>query len=214
MIVLDTERRETLLRDYQGRMATCRRCVAAGHLREAKPIFHGYADQRAMIVGQAPGSRAHATGEPWAGRIGEILRGWLELAGFPPEQWRETWYLTSVTKCFPGKATPGKGDRAPSTAEIALCADHLETELALVRPELIVTLGKMAAARLIPGAGRRALTDLVGTIAEVDLPHGPAVIVPLPHPSGVSRWLNDPANRARVDRGLALIAGERKRRGL
>src|SRR5699024_11707418 len=132
------------------------------------------------------------TGTPWRGRSGEILRERLARAAFPPEQWRETWYLTSLTKCFPGKATTGKGDRAPSRAEIALCADHLEMELRMVRPEVIVTLGKMAASRLIPGANRKPLVELVGTSVEVDLPYGCADIVPLPHPSGVSRWLNDP----------------------
>jgi uracil-DNA glycosylase family 4 len=210
-IVVDMDDRDALLEAYQQRMATCTRCVAAGYLAEANPVFHGYASQRVMIVGQAPGSRAHVTGIPWSGRSGEILRGWLEGAGFPAKKWRETWYLTSLTKCFPGKATQGKGDRAPSRAEIALCNDHLEMEMALVRPEIIVTLGKMAASRIIPGANRRALADLVGTVADVDLAHGMTIVIPLPHPSGVSRWLNDPANRARVDDGLALLADARER---
>jgi len=213
-IVVDPDDRDALLEAYQQRMATCTRCVAAGYLVEANPVFHGYASQRVMIIGQAPGSRAHLTGIPWSGRSGEILRGWLEQSGFPAEKWRETWYLTSLTKCFPGKATQGKGDRAPSRAEIALCNDHLEMELALVRPEIIVTLGKMAASRIIPGANRRALADLVGTVTEVELPHGRTTVVPLPHPSGVSRWLNDPANRARVDEGLALLAEARERLGI
>jgi uracil-DNA glycosylase family 4 len=210
-IVVDMDDRDALLEAYQQRMATCTRCVAAGYLAEANPVFHGYASQRVMIVGQAPGSRAHVTGIPWSGRSGEILRGWLEGAGFPAKKWRETWYLTSLTKCFPGKAMQGKGDRAPSRAEIALCNDHLEMEMALVRPEIIVTLGKMAASRIIPGANRRALADLVGTVADVDLAHGMTIVIPLPHPSGVSRWLNDPANRARVDDGLALLADARER---
>lgn len=213
-IVVDMDDRDALLEAYQQRMATCTRCVAAGYLAEANPVFHGYASQRVMIVGQAPGSRAHVTGIPWSGRSGEILRGWLEGAGFPAKKWRETWYLTSLTKCFPGKATQGKGDRAPSRAEIALCNDHLEMEMALVRPEIIVTLGKMAASRIIPGANRRALADLVGTVADVDLAHGMTIVIPLPHPSGVSRWLNDPANRARVDAGLALLADARERLGI
>lgn len=213
-IVVDMDDRDALLEAYQQRMATCTRCVAAGYLAEANPVFHGYASQRVMIVGQAPGSRAHVTGIPWSGRSGEILRGWLEGAGFPAKKWRETWYLTSLTKCFPGKATQGKGDRAPSRAEIALCNDHLEMEMALVRPEIIVTLGKMAASRIIPGANRRALADLVGTVADVELAHGMTIVIPLPHPSGVSRWLNDPANRARVDDGLALLADARERLGI
>jgi uracil-DNA glycosylase len=203
---------DALLVTYQQRMSACTRCVAARFIPEAHPVFHGYASQRVMIIGQAPGARAHETGVPWSGRSGEILRGWLEIAGFPAERWRETWYLTSLTKCFPGKATQGKGDRAPSRAEIALCADHLEMELVLVRPEIIVTLGKMAAARIIPGAGRQSLAALVGTATEVDLPHGRTTVVPLPHPSGVSRWLNDPANQDLVRKGLARLAEAREER--
>jgi uracil-DNA glycosylase len=211
-IVADARNRDDPLAIYQRRMATCTRCVLAGYIPKANPVFHGYASQRVMIIGQAPGPRAHATGVPWSGRSGEILRGWLAQAGFPEDQWRETWYLTSLTKCFPGKATQGKGDRAPSRAEQALCADHLEMELALVRPEIVVTLGKMAASRIIPVAGRLPLTEIVGTATEVDLPHGHVTVVPLPHPSGVSRWLNDPANRALVDEGLTFLA--RKKRSL
>lgn len=205
---------DALLDAYQRRMATCRRCVEAGYLTEAHPVFHGYAHQRVMIVGQAPGVRAHTTGVPWSGRSGEILREWLSRAGFPPEAWRETWYLTSLTKCFPGKAATGKGDRAPSREEIALCADHLEMELQMVRPEIIVTLGKMAAVRLIPGSSRVPLAELVGKAREVRLVHGAAVVVPLPHPSGVSRWLNDPENRVLVDRAMVLLGEERVARGL
>lgn len=213
-IVADADNPDALLAIYQRRMATCTRCVLAGYIPEANPVFHGYASQRVMIIGQAPGPRAHATGMPWSGRSGEILRGWLAQGGFPEEQWRETWYLTSLTKCFPGKATQGKGDRAPSRAEQALCADHLEMELALVRPEIIVTLGRMAATRIIPGAGRLPLTEIVGTATEVDLAHGTVTVVPLPHPSGVSRWLNDSANQMLVRQALGQLSEIRERRGV
>jgi len=213
-IVPDSADPDRALAAYQARIAACTRCVAAGYIPEAHPVFHGYAHQRVMLVGQAPGARGHVTGIPWSGPIGDILRGWLERAGFPAAHWRETWYLTSLTKCFPGKARQGKGDRAPSAAEIALCGDHLATELAFVRPEIIVTLGKLAATRFVPGARRMALAELVGACFTVDLDHGPTVVVPLPHPSGVSRWLNDPANRERLATGLALLAEEREKRGL
>ena len=75
----------------------------------------------------------------------------------------DNFYLTSVTKCFPGPSVSGKGDRAPSPAEISLCAGHLEREIAFVRPELVVTLGKLAANVMI---GPGSLTDLVGTVRE------------------------------------------------
>lgn len=199
---------------YQAGMRRCVRCVAAGFLKEANPVFRGNAGQRLMIVGQAPGARAHERGLPWSGPGGEMLKGWLAQAGFPPESFLETWYLTSLTKCFPGSATGGKGDRAPSAAEIRLCADHLETELSLVQPEIVVTLGRLAAAALIPGARKMPLVDLVGRAFAVDLGYGVIPVVPLPHPSGVSRWRNDPANRALTDRGLEALAALAEERGL
>ena len=195
-------------------MRACTRCVEAGFLTTAHPVFRGNAGQRVMIVGQAPGIRANELDVPWSGPSGVMLRGWMARAGFPEEAFFETWYLTSLTKCYPGKAAGGKGDRVPSAAEISLCHDHLEREIALVQPELIVTLGRLAAVALIPGARKLALGELVGAMRRVDLGYGEIPIVPLPHPSGVSRWRNDPGNRALIDQGLILLDGERERLGL
>jgi len=206
-----TENTAETLVEYQQVMRACTRCVEAGYLAVAHPIFRGYARQRVMIVGQAPGARALEHDIPWSGPSGILLRGWMEQAGFPAETFFETWYLTSLTKCFPGKAPGSKGDRAPSAAEIRLCHDHLERELALVRPELIVTLGRLSAVALIPEARKPMLGQLVGTLQHAAPEHGGIPIVPLPHPSGVSRWRNDPANRALVDQGLALLNDERQR---
>ena len=159
-----------------------------------------------MIVGQAPGPRAHLSGVPWSGASGTLLRKWFAGAGFDPDHFLNDWYFTSLTKCFPGKAKHGAGDRVPSAAERALCRTHLDAEIALVQPRLIVTLGRLAADALIPGARSMTLRGLVGSSFTVDLGYGLVTLVPLPHPSGVGRWLNDPANRALVDRGLAHVA--------
>jgi len=202
------------LERHQAAMRACARCVEAGLLATAHPVFRGNARQRLMIVGQAPGAQADARDVPWSGQSGRILRGWMAQAGFPEETFFDTWYLTSLTKCFPGKATGGKGDRAPSAAEIALCRGHLDREIALVRPDLIVTLGRLAAVALIPSVRKLPLAELVGVRYQADLGYGEIPILPLPHPSGVSRWRNDPANRALIDQGLALLADERQRLGI
>ncbi|HEU0164145.1 MAG TPA: uracil-DNA glycosylase family protein [Thermomicrobiales bacterium] len=186
----------------------------AGFIPEANPVFRGNAGQRLMIVGQAPGAKGHELGIPWAGQSGVMLRGWMAQAGFPEEAFLETWYLTSITKCFPGKSTGSNGDRSPSAAEIRLCHDHLAREIDLVQPELIVTLGRLAATSLIPGARKLSLTELVGSRRVANLGYGEIPILPLPHPSGVSRWHNDPANRTLVDRALASIGVERVRLGM
>ena len=111
------------------RIRACTKCVAAGHLPAAFPIVAGNASDRVMIVGQAPGAVEITTGLPFSGRAGAQLRRWLARASIDEAHLP---YRTSITKCFPGKAPSGAGDRRPSPPEIALCAPWLEAELALV----------------------------------------------------------------------------------
>jgi uracil-DNA glycosylase len=204
-VTLPTSSDARLIRLHR-QIRACRQCVHAGFIPEAHPIVRGGSEHRQMLVGQAPGARAHEVGVPWSGTSGVLLRAWFAQAGFPPESFLESWYFTSLTKCFPGKVIGGKGDRAPSAAERRLCASWLEGEIALVRPAIIVTLGKLAAEALIPATKRLPLAEIVGRAWAADLGYGEVTIIPLPHPSGVSRWRNDPANAALVDRALVQLA--------
>jgi len=192
-------------------VAGCRRCVAAGFIPVAHPIFRGSVGNRVMVLGQAPGALTHERPMPYMGATGRLLERWLTSAGFPPGTLHERFYLTSVTKCFPGPSLSGKGDRAPGGREVALCGVHLDRELALVRPELVITLGRLAATALV---GPATLTALVGSIREETRAGHRFLVLPLPHPSGVSRWMNDLANQARHRQALALLSDERGRRGL
>ncbi|MGH2378886.1 MAG: uracil-DNA glycosylase [Candidatus Limnocylindria bacterium] len=193
----------------------CTRCVAAGHIERAQPIVEGKATDRIMIVGQAPGIVELEVNHPFSGRSGVTLRAWLAEAGISKD---ELPYRTAVTKCFPGRAASGAGDRRPSPAEIALCAPFLEREIDLVRPAVLVLLGQLAIERFW---GRVALDDAVGRSRHIERapqnagpgrgdPAAPwtMTLIPLPHPSGASRWLNDPANRALLRRGLRLLKRE------
>ena len=161
-------------------------------------MIEGVATDRVMIVGQAPGSVELTTRRPFSGRAGAELRRWLARAGIAE---RDLPYRTSITKCFPGKATSGSGDRRPSPAEIALCAPWLEAELALVRPEVVLLVGTLAIDRLWGSAPLGAVVGRSKRSAAL----GGALLIPLPHPSGASRWLNDPVNRARLGRALRLL---------
>lgn len=203
----ELEHRQHALAEHQRTMRGCTACVVAGFIAEAWPVFRGHARHRIMVVGQAPAARRDEHPLPYSGASGRLLRRWLSRAGFPDDALHERCYLTSLTKCFPGSSLSGKGDRAPSTQEVALCRPNLERELALVRPEVILALGRLAAVRF---AGNRPLTELVGNVFE----HDTAAVIPLPHPSGVSRWLNDPANQALLDRALAALSRLREERGL
>jgi uracil-DNA glycosylase family 4 len=173
----------------------CRACAEVGYPLESLPVLEGHEGQRAYLYGQAPGIVEGIERRPWRGRAGQNLRRWLEL---DEETFYATFYCASVTRCYPGRAAGGSGDRTPTPREQELCSFWLEWELRLLRPELIVTVGVLAARRLLGG---RSLTECIGASFERD----GAVVVPLPHPSGVSRWLNASANRARLDEALALI---------
>jgi uracil-DNA glycosylase len=199
--------RQAALEEVHREIAACRRCVVCGHIPAARPIFHGHAGQRLMVVGQAPGPTAGERTLPFSGASGRTLQGWMERAGFPPGSLHQSFYLTSLTKCFPGPATGsgGKGDRPPSAAEIALCAVHLDREIALVRPAIIVSLGRLAAERLDPTARGLPLTALVGTARTAERAGHLFRLFPLPHPSGVSRWLNDPTHQALLERALEAL---------
>jgi uracil-DNA glycosylase len=186
------------LKRLHTRIRACTACVAAGYLDRAAPVVAGDITDRVMIVGQAPGVVELATRTPFSGRAGAELRRWLARAGIPEDQLP---YRTAITKCFPGKAVSGSGDRRPSPPEIGLCAPWLEAELALVRPEVILLVGALAIDRLW---GTAPLSGVVGRSRRSPELHG-ALLIPLPHPSGASRWLNDPLNRARLDRALRLV---------
>jgi uracil-DNA glycosylase len=187
------------LKRLHARIRACTKCVDAGFLEFAAPVVAGDITDRVMIVGQAPGIVELTTRLPFSGRAGAELRRWLARAGIGED---DLPYRTSITKCFPGKAAVGAGDRRPSPPEIALCAPWLEAELALVKPEIILLVGTLAIDRLW---GKAPLSNLVGR-AKGSPALGGALLIPLPHPSGASRWLNDPANKERLARALRVLA--------
>lgn len=190
----------------QQEIRACTRCVAAGFIPAANPMFLGHAGQRLMVVGQAPGPRASAAGEPYRNATGTALQGWLSRAGFTEGALHREFYLTSLTKCFPGRArNGGEGDRPPSAAEIGLCRDHLDREIALVQPAIVLSLGRMSAERLDPTVRGQALAEVVGTLRPAQRAGHTFLLLPLPHPSGVSRWLNQPQHRARLDLALQTL---------
>jgi uracil-DNA glycosylase len=176
----------------------CRACAEAGYPLESLPIVQPYTGQRAYMFGQAPGVQEGRERLPWRGRAGKTLRRWLEL---DEDTFYSTFYCASVTRCYPGRAPSGRGDRTPTPQEQALCAFWRDWELELIRPRLIVPVGGMAARRLL---GVRSVSECVGVRYELD----DTVAIPLPHPSGASGWLNDPANRARVRDAARAISAE------
>ena len=183
------------LANLHARIRACTKCVAAGYLERARPVVAGSIRDRIAIVGQAPGAVELTTGQPFSGRSGAELRRWLAQAGIAED---DLPYRTAITKCFPGKSPTGSGDRRPSPAEIALCTPWLDQELALLQPKVILLLGGLAVDRFW---GKVPLESAVGNVRTVD----GVTYIPLPHPSGASRWLNDPVHRALLRRALRIL---------
>ncbi len=200
---LEEEERIQAVFALQQRILACRRCQEHGYLRHAHPIVSGHATDRIMVIGQAPGHRSVAKETPFSGPGGQVLQKWLEQAGFPPGYLHEHCYLTSLTHCDPGKNLRGEGDRRPSAPELALCRPFLQAEMHIVQPKVALLLGSMAIEAF---TGKVCLEDVIGTYREQE----GILLLPLPHPSGVSRWLNDPQHQHLHQQALALLADWRE----
>jgi uracil-DNA glycosylase len=179
-------------------LSRCRACAEAGYPLESLPVRAPGAQQRAYLFGQAPGVVEGEERLPWRGRAGRTLRRWLELE---EDEFYATFYCASVTRCYPGRVASGRGDRTPTPREQELCSFWRDWELRLLRPRLIVTVGGLPLRRLL---GFTSLTPCVGERYELD----GTPVVPLPHSSGASGWLNDPANRQRLQAAVALVRHE------
>lgn len=157
------------------------------------------------LVGQAPGPTERESRKPFSGRAGKELDRWMLRAGFESvEEFRRLTYIAALMRCFPGRRPTGGGDVPPPPAGIANCSEWMEAEFTMLRPKVVILVGQMAITRFL-GAGR--LEDRVGKTFKA----GARVYVPLPHPSGQSRWLNERANRERLASALDLLRDFRLR---
>jgi uracil-DNA glycosylase len=177
-------------------MGACRQCQEAGYPIVPGAISSGAVTAKVMLVGQAPGITEPQARRPFHGSAGRRLFAWFAQIGWEESWFRRTQYITAITKCYPGKNKSGRGDRVPTRAEQKLCAPFLERQLALVQPTLIIPVGSLAIRHFL---GKAKLVDVVGTIRR-DLQQ--RWLVPLPHPSGASLWLNDLENQERVKQAL------------
>jgi uracil-DNA glycosylase len=152
-----------------------------------------------MFVGEGPGREEDLTGRPFVGRAGRLLDELLVHAGLR----RRDVYITNVIKSRAVTSTVPPRDRPPQPSEIAACAPWLAAQLALIRPRIVVTLGRYSLAAFLPG---KRIADVHGR------PHRRSgrTILPLYHPSYA---LHNPAARPVLFRDIeALAALLRKRR--
>jgi uracil-DNA glycosylase len=156
-----------------------------------------------MLIGQAPGHREIETGLPFAHDAGRRLVGWLATAGISVEDFRRRWYVTSVAKCYPGRRPGSSADAPPSRAEVQRWTPYLDDEVRLVAPLIVVLVGALAHRYAF---GIQARGDaLVGQALTWERASQASVLA-LPHPSGASTWLVDPAHVRLWQRSLDLLA--------
>ena len=189
-------------------LADCRLC---GHPEGVTPILSQARRPKAMLVGQAPGKVEAAGGKPFAGRAGKTLFRWLERAGVDEETARDRIYIAAVTRCFPGPSPSGRGDRVPSPTEQETCAVWLDAELRIIRPTLLIPVGRLAIMRFLPN---EPLDRLIGKAHDVEHVGGRSLAIPLPHPSGASSWIHQGDHPRLLDRALTLIGRELERLGI
>ncbi len=194
--------KQEALKELQQRIRCCRLCEEHGYIAKAQPLVNGRPDDRIMAIGQAPGHRSITKGRSFSGPGGTILGKWLEQAGFPTGYLHSHVYLSSLTRCDPGRNPRGGGDRRPSQPEVALCKPFLDAELQLLQTEVVLLVGTMAIETFF---GKVKLEEAIGTYKKND----GVLFLPLPHPSGVSRWLNDPVHLKLHHQALEILASWR-----
>ena len=158
---------------------------------------------RIILVGQAPGDKEPKFGRPFAWTAGKTLFKWFaEGLGWSEDEVRDRIYFAAVCRCFPGKRLEG-GDRVPAPEEIANCGAWLEREFALLRPTLVLPVGKLAISQFLPPM---PLSETIGKRFSVHYRGHNVDCVPLPHPSGASPWHRMEPGKTLLRGALGLVA--------
>jgi uracil-DNA glycosylase family 4 len=193
------------LSEVQAKMKKCRLCLRAGYEIYPPAVFSGTASAEFMTIGQAPGITEQQAQRPFNAGSGTRLFGWLSQAGLEEDWFRSTQYMTSVTKCYPGRQPASSGDRVPSRAEQEYCRPFLDQEVELVDPQVIIPIGRLAINLFYPGSLK--LADIIGSTTE----YQGRQVIPLPHSSGASRWHQLEENRLLIERAILLIKEQYER---
>ncbi|BBA32648.1 phage SPO1 DNA polymerase-like protein [Methylocaldum marinum] len=124
--------------DLEARVAGCTTCAL--HQGRTQTVF-GVGNREAgwMVIGEAPGEQEDLQGEPFVGRAGQLLNEMIRAVGLR----REAVYIANVVKCRPPR------NRDPATEEAAACEEYLKGQVALLKPKIILAVGRVAAQNLL-----------------------------------------------------------------
>lgn len=188
---------------FSQHLATLYACRACPNVF-GEPVTGAVAGAQIMLIGQAPGPHEVEDRRPFAYTAGKRMFGWFERFGVNETEFRSRIHMCAVIRCFPGRDPKSGGDRVPSPLEIANCSAHLDREIRLLRPKLVIAVGTLAAQQLI---GQSELRRIVGRKHHASRAGQSFELVVLPHPSGRSTWLNKPENLKLLKLSLRLIVG-------
>lgn len=189
--------RQEALERHQKALVRCRRCAGM----QGRPVLGSAVLSKVLLVGQAPGSKEVVLHKPFAWTAGKTMFRWFETLGVAEDAFRSRVYMAAVCRCFPGK-NPAGGDRVPSPPEIANCAPWLEAELRLLRPSLVIPVGRLAIGRFM---ALDRLDAVIGKQYRLPLEGVATDLIPLPHPSGASTWHRAQPGKTLLARALGLI---------
>lgn len=192
-------RQQKLLQNHVARLRRCRRCPRV----IPPPVSGGAIGSDVLIIGQAPGVREPILKRPFAHTAGRTLFRWFEeFCGLDEATMRERIYFAAVIRCFPGKA-PGGNDRMPATEEIRNCSGWMEAEFEILRPRLVIPVGRLAITQFIDC---EKLETVIGRSFAGNRGAATFDLIPLPHPSGVSPWHKLPPGRGLLIQAMKRIA--------
>src|SRR3954466_14279835 len=188
-----------LLERHVEQLRACRLCK--GMARPA--VSGGPILSQVMLVGQAPGDKEPVLKRPFAWTAGKTLFRWFQdTCGISEADFRSCVYMAAVCRCFPGKKLTG-GDRVPSEEEIANCSFWLHREIKILKPRLVIPVGKLAISQFIAAP---RLDEVIGSQQRITFAGHRFDIIPLPHPSGASPWHRMEPGKALLGRALKRIA--------
>jgi len=193
--------KQELMDEVAAEVMACRKCGLWKKRKNPVP-GEGTLNADVMFVGEAPGYWEDLKGKPFVGSAGQILDEMLSKIGLS----RDRGYIGNVVKCRPPE------NRDPSASEIKTCVPYLDQQIRIIKPKIIVTLGRHSTFYIFSKCGLEAggITKLHGRKYEVELLDFKVFVIPMYHPAAV---LYNPKYRKDLERDFQLLGRELERLG-